>query len=89
MNVIHCEAMGICITQAFQAGDYQKIRVVFYRALILKGVISVGNVLFFYYIDVVLLALNFDPEVSGYARDMVLVLSPFLFFCAANYGLTS
>jgi hypothetical protein len=64
MNVIHCEAMGICITQAFQANDYQKMRVVFYRALIIKAVISIANVVFFYYIDVILLAMNFDPEVS-------------------------
>jgi len=81
---VNGETQGIGCSKAFGAGDWKNMRLGFYRGLIWNYIVTFTSAVLYFYIDRILLAAGFEPEMTKQAHYMVVSLIPALFIQTIN-----
>merc|ERR1712066_1220183 len=68
---VNGETQGIGCSKAFGAGDWKNMRLGFYRGLIWNYIVTITSTFLYLYIDRILVAAGFEPEMTAQAHKMV------------------
>ena len=81
---VNGETQGITCSKAFGSGDYQLMRLSFYRGFSWNIMVTLLSCVIYYYMDIILLAAGFEKEMVTQAHAMVVSILPALFFQTVN-----
>lgn len=68
---VNGETQGITCSKSFGAGNWQEMRQGFYRGLIWNYLVTITSAILYFYIDRILVAAGFEPEMTKEAHSMV------------------
>merc|ERR1712151_1079951 len=81
---VNGETQGIGCSKAFGAGDWQNMRLGFYRGLTWNYLVTITSTFLYLYIDRILVAAGFEPETTAQAHKMVVSMIPALYLQTIN-----
>merc|ERR1712241_992177 len=81
---VNGETQGITCSKAFGSGDYQLMRLSFYRGFTWNVCVTLMSCVMYYYMDKILLAAGFEETMVEQAHAMVVSILPALFFQTFN-----
>lgn len=81
---VNGETQGITCSKAFGSGDYQLMRLSFYRGFTWNICVTLMSCVMYYYMDKILLAAGFEETMVEQAHAMVVSILPALFFQTVN-----
>ena len=79
-----CETAGIFCSKAFGAGDYQTMRLQFYRGLMFNMIIAIFAICLYIRMDAILIGIGLEEEMSKNAHLMILSMIPAVIIQAVN-----
>merc|ERR1712226_951581 len=81
---VNGETQGIGCSKAFGAGDWKNMRLGFYRGLTWNYLVTIASTFLYLYIDKLLVAAGFEPEMTSQAHKMVVSMIPALYLQTIN-----
>merc|ERR1711884_3002 len=79
-----CEAAGIWTSKAYGAGDYQTMRLQFYRGIGFNAIIVIFSLLMYIKIDSILIAIGLEENMSRNAHMMIMSMIPAICIQSVN-----
>merc|ERR1712226_169877 len=81
---VNGETQGIGCSKAFGASDWKNMRLGFYRGLCWNYLVTIASTFLYLYIDKLLVAAGFEPEMTSQAHKMVVSMIPALYLQTIN-----